>query len=174
MVTLILKKKHNTAWNHSLCRISVVVQIVWNRHELVHLPGWWEAHPGRERRGSDGSSVSRDPGAGCLPAFIFSHTPGSQVLCVFCPMLGLLFWHRFLHCERLHCCLSSLCFFILKRTLRSVTYPFNFPHFPLWLLGGAWHKVDVHKYILNKWTYRWMNEQVNLTLIFYITFKKTA
>ena len=136
IVTLILKKKHNTAWNHPLRRISVVVQIVWNS------PGMnWCTCQGDGKQCILGGRGEDPMGAlcpvtlelGCLPAFIFSHTPGSQVLWVFCPMLCLLFWHRFLHCEQLHCCLSSLCFFILKRTLRSVTYPFNFPHFPLWL-----------------------------------------
>lgn len=132
IVTLILKKKHNTAWDHPLCRISVVVQIVWNSLGLH----WCTCQDDGKQCILGGKG--EDPMCpvtlelGWLPSFIFSHTPGSQVLCLFCPKLCL-FPHRFLHCEWLHCCLSSLCLFILKRTLRSVTYPFYFPHFPLWL-----------------------------------------
>ena len=110
IVTLILKKKHNTAWNHPLCRISAVVQIVWNSLGLH----WCTCQDDGKQCILGGKG--EDPMCpvtlelGWLPSFIFSHTPGSQVLCLFCPKLCL-FPHRFLHCEWLHCCLSSLCLF---------------------------------------------------------------
>lgn len=41
IVTLILKKKHNTVWNHPLWRISAIVKSVWNSPGLSGST-WWD------------------------------------------------------------------------------------------------------------------------------------
>lgn len=92
IVTLILKKKHNTAWNHPLCRILAVVQIVWNSLGL----NWCTCQDdgkqcilGGKEEDPMGALCPVTLELGWLPSFIFSHTPGSPVLCLFCPKLCL-------------------------------------------------------------------------------------
>lgn len=141
------------------CRANCLKQ---PRPELVHLPAWWEAmHPGRERGGSHGS-LTCDPGAGVASSFIFSHSwkPGSV------PILPQAVTFQMTPSLWMVTLLPKSVSLYPEENFEVSDLSFLFSLFSPLALGGAWHRVDIHKYILNKWKYRWMNEQVNLTLTF--------